>query len=114
TNKLGEVTNSPWTLDWSNVVLGSYQLSAVATDNEQAVTVSVPVAIAVVSNQPPSVSLLSPAEGQVFFRPAPVVLQAGASDSDGFISRVEYFEGNNKLGEATNAPYTVVWSNAPL
>src|SRR5439155_9605302 len=38
---------------------------------------------------------------------------ATASDSDGFISRVEFFADSLKLGEATNSPYTLIWSNAP-
>src|SRR2546426_11223806 len=42
-----------------------------------------------------------------------VVLSATASDSDGFISRVGFFADGLKLGEATNSPYTLVWSNAP-
>jgi len=114
TNKLGELTNAPWTLVWSNVVLGSYVLSAVATDNEQSTTVSPSVAVTVVSNQPPTVSLLSPTNGQVFLRPSNIVIQASANDPDGFVSRMEFFQGSVKLGEATNAPFTLNWSNAPL
>jgi len=114
TNKLGELTNSPWTLVWSNVVQGSYQLSAVATDNDQTTNISSAVAIAVVSNQPPTVSLLSPTNGQIFFRPGDIVFEADANDADGLISRVEFFQGSVKLGEATNAPFTLIWSNPPL
>ncbi len=114
TNKLGELTNAPWSLVWSNVTLGSYQLRAVATDNDQAVTASTNVSITVVSNQPPIVALTNPVDGQTFFRPAAILLATTATDPDGFISRVEFYEGANKLGEATNAPFSFMWSNAPL
>ena len=52
--KLGEITNSPYTLLWSNVSSGSYQLTAIATDNAGATTLSAPVTItvAVVAPQP--------------------------------------------------------------
>src|SRR6185369_11534786 len=45
TNKLGEVTNSPYTFIWSNVVSGAYRLTAKAADSNGATTVSAPVAI---------------------------------------------------------------------
>ena len=52
--KVGETTTSPYTVLWSNVVSGSYQLTALATDNSGATTLSAPVAIsaAVVAPQP--------------------------------------------------------------
>ena len=45
--KLGEATNSPYSINWSNPASGSYQLTAVATDNGGATTVSAPVTILV-------------------------------------------------------------------
>src|SRR5439155_23514973 len=36
-----------------------------------------------------------------------------ASGSDGTIAKVEFFQGNTKLGQSSNAPYALVWSNAP-
>src|SRR5204863_139829 len=46
--------------------------------------------------------------------PANIIFQALANDPDGFISRVEFYEGTVKLGETTNSPFTFTWSNAPL
>jgi hypothetical protein len=43
TTSLGQVTASPYTLQWANPPSGSYQLTAVATDNLGATTVSAPV-----------------------------------------------------------------------
>jgi hypothetical protein len=52
--KLGESMNTPYTMLWSDVVSGPHQLTAVATDNAGATTLSAPVAItaAVVAPQP--------------------------------------------------------------
>ena len=47
TNKVGEITTSPWTAFWSNAVSGSYVLTALATDNAGATTVSAPVSVSV-------------------------------------------------------------------
>ena len=42
--------------------------------------------------------------------PATIQLKAAADDPDGTISKVEFFEGNNKLGEDTSYPYSITWS----
>ena len=56
--KLGQVTPSPYALVWANVVSDTCQLTAVATDNGGATTVSAPVAVSVtVVPQPVSLSI---------------------------------------------------------
>ena len=55
-------------------------------------------------NQVPSVVLTSPANGAQFTAPASITLNANASDPDGTIARVEFYNGSTKLGQATAAP----------
>jgi len=62
-------------------------------------------------NNPPVVSITSPASGATFTAPATITITASASDNDGSVSKVEFFNGGTKLGEATAAPYTYTWSN---
>jgi hypothetical protein len=64
-------------------------------------------------NNPPSVTLLAPINGAVFTAPTNILLSANASDPDGTISKVEFFQGATKLGETNNAPYQFSWSNVP-
>jgi len=45
TNKVGEISVSPWTAFWNNSVSGSYVLTAVAADNAGATTISAPVSV---------------------------------------------------------------------
>jgi hypothetical protein len=47
TNKVGEVSASPWTALWTNAVPGAYVLTAVAADNTGATTLSAPVSVSV-------------------------------------------------------------------
>jgi chitinase len=61
-------------------------------------------------NQPPTVSLTSPANGATFKSPAKLTLAATATDSDGTVTRVEFFNGATKLGEDTTAPYAIQWN----
>ena len=110
TNSLGVVTNMPVTyitnrqgvvpikntsfsLTWSNVPLGDYVLTAVATDNDGATTASQPVNISVVTNLPPQVKLIAPYNGATYFAPATVGICAAAKDPDGTVVSVEFFEG---------------------
>jgi hypothetical protein len=62
------------------------------------------------ANTAPSVSLTSPANGAIFTSPAKVSLAAIASDADGRVARVEFFNGTAKLGEDTSAPYSIQWN----
>jgi hypothetical protein len=43
--KIGEATAAPYAISWSNATSGAYQLTARATDNEGAATVSAPVSV---------------------------------------------------------------------
>ena len=67
-----------------------------------------------VFNQAPVVGLTSPTNGATFTVPVNITLTATGADFDGVIVRVEFYEGDIKIGEATNAPYSFIWSNAPV
>jgi hypothetical protein len=72
----------------------------VATDNRGLATTSSAVSITVNSpNVPPSVALTAPANGAVFTAPSSFQLAAAASDSDGTVTKVEFFQDTTKLGE---------------
>jgi hypothetical protein len=63
------------------------------------------------SNQPPSVNISSPVNGATFTSPANITINATASDADGSVSKVEFFNGTTKLGEDISSPYSFSWSN---
>jgi len=60
------------------------------------------------SNVPPTVSLVS--SGVNLIAPAITTLTATATDSDGTIAKVEFFQGATKLGEATTFPFVYAWT----
>jgi len=64
-------------------------------------------------NQLPSIRLTAPAGGASFHTGDSVTLTAAASDSDGTVQRVEFFQGNISLGKVTSNPYTLTWQNVP-
>jgi hypothetical protein len=65
------------------------------------------------SNSSPSVTLTQPTDGATFAAPATVNLAATASDPDGTVTKVEFFNGSTKLAEDTTAPYSFTWSGVP-
>jgi regulation of enolase protein 1 (concanavalin A-like superfamily) len=63
------------------------------------------------SNQIPTVAITSPASGATVTEPASVTIRANASDSDGSIDRVEFFEGTRLVGTDTTSPYSATVAN---
>jgi hypothetical protein len=61
-------------------------------------------------NVPPTVSLTAPANHATFTAPASVTISANAADSDGTITKVEFYQGGTKLGEDATSPYGITWS----
>ena len=62
-------------------------------------------------NIPPTVSITSPLNDTIFAQDANVVIDANASDIDGSVAKVEFYQGTTKLGEDTNSPYSYAWNN---
>jgi beta-glucanase (GH16 family) len=62
------------------------------------------------TNVAPSVSLTSPANNATFTAPGSITISANASDSDGTISSVAFYNGATLLGTDTSAPYSYAWT----
>lgn len=61
------------------------------------------------ANVSPAVSITSPVNGAEL--PAgDILIEAGASDTDGAVDTVEFYEGANYLGEDTSSPYSFNWT----
>jgi uncharacterized protein (DUF2141 family) len=64
-------------------------------------------------NQLPAVSISSPSKNTSFNSPASITIDAVATDPDGSIIKVEFFQGNIKIGEKVTAPYSYTWKEVP-
>jgi uncharacterized repeat protein (TIGR02059 family) len=109
--KLGERTTAPWSFTWKEVPAGTYTITAAATDNSNSRVISQPVTVvvekAVVAvNQLPTVVISSVVDNDYFRAPATITLSASATDPDGSVIMVEYFNGTEKLGESTTPPFS--------
>jgi hypothetical protein len=61
-------------------------------------------------NQAPTVSITSPANNATYNAPASVSVTASASDTDGTIASVTFYQGSTQIGQATGSPYTINWT----
>jgi chitinase len=43
-----------------------------------------------------------------------VTIEAAAGDADGNVVRVEFYAGATKIGEDTQAPFSLTWTGAPV
>lgn len=64
------------------------------------------------TNTPPSVSLTAPANNSAFCQRTAISLTAAASDTDGSVTKVEFYDGTTLLGTDTSSPYTYTWTTA--
>jgi len=56
----------------------------------------------------PSISITNPSD-EANLPAGDIFIEVTASDSDGFVAAVEFYEGSNYLGEDTTAPYSFTW-----
>jgi hypothetical protein len=59
------------------------------------------------ANSPPMVTITNPSSSATLSAPASLVLRATASDTDGTVTNVQFFQGAVSLGNATASPYSV-------
>jgi hypothetical protein len=60
----------------------------------------------------PDLSITRPADGMSYPTGASVAITAAALDTNITLTKVEFFANGTKIGEATSAPFTFVWTGA--
>jgi len=99
-----------WQLDWTNLNVGYYTVSARAFDNEGANNSSLPVTFEV-TNVPPVISITQPLDG-VVRAPGPVEVLVEASDANGSIAEISLFaDGTQLTSAAGQASLAYSWLN---
>ena len=95
----------------SGLASGTYQFASSTTNSAGQTFSSAVVTITV--NATPAVTLTAPAAGASYTAPATVTLRANASDSDGSVAKVEFYNGSTLLATDISAPYGHTWSGVP-
>lgn len=105
TTPLGSVAVSPYNLA-TTLGTGSHSLTAIATDNLGLSATSSVVTVTVnAANQPPSVTITNPVDNAVFGITDGIVIGANATDADGTVTNVQFFEGAILLRSVATSPF---------
>lgn len=106
-------TNAPyqWTINGASV--GSQNIRVEARDNSNATSqTAINISVVAAANVPPTISLISPTNGQIFTEGTSINVTASANDSDGSIVSVEFFYNGNLQSTDNTAPYA--WTTPNL
>ena len=104
--------NSP-TPQLSNLVEGVYRIQLAVTAGEKTAKDQLYLIVNTTGNHPPSVRLERPENNTTFRENQDIVMEATASDLDGEVARVLFYQGNQQLAERNQAPYHYTWENVP-
>jgi len=112
-------TNGVYTLNYAaastgQVLIVTYTVNTMHDSDLGSISLQAASLVLIGTNKPPLVTLTAPVEDSNFNPSDTVVISADASDVDGAIAAVEFYDGRLKVGEATTAPYSVVWNNLSL
>jgi hypothetical protein len=66
------------------------------------------------TNLYPTIELTFPSDYSVFSAGLTITIAANVADADGFVDKVEFFCGNEKLGESNAEPWSFAWDNLPI
>ncbi len=110
-NLLSTDNVAPFEASWQ-ASAGNHTLYAIAVDDDSAETQSTSQAFTVAadSNVAPNVTLAPVADGLIVGDQ--VALSATATDSDGSVSKVEFYVDNQLLSTDTSLPYEASWTAA--
>jgi len=107
---IGTDTTFPYKAAWTPVALGTYSLTATATDNFGKKSTSAAVVLTVVTSTPPTVSITNPASNSTYGVGTPLTITAAAAASAGTIASVQFFVNGFALSTSTASPYSVQWT----
>jgi hypothetical protein len=99
-------------MGWSGDANGAQNPLSIALNSNKVITAA--FSSTAPTNTPPTVLVTNPLAGATFTIPVAISLGASASDSDGTIIRVEFYDGGTFISSVTNAPYTLSWSNVTV
>ncbi|MDB5272596.1 MAG: hypothetical protein JWO58_963 [Chitinophagaceae bacterium] len=65
------------------------------------------------ANVPPTVSLIAPTN-TAYTAPASITISANANDSDGTISKVDFYYGSTLISSDNSSPYSISWTGVAV
>lgn len=103
----------------SGLVEGIYSVKLTVTNTDlRTDNTDLLILVTNTTNALPTVSLVTPTNNATFTEGNPVSITANASDFDGTIQKVDFYQNNTLISSDTDAPYSATWNpvagNYPL
>ena len=98
----------------SNLVEGVYKCKLIVSDGTYQDSDEVLVLVSSSGNISPTISITSPSNNATFKENEEITISTTASDLDGSVVLVEFFNGTTKLGEDNSAPFSFIWTDASI
>jgi len=108
---IGTSETTPFSFAWTDASTGMKEITAHAYDNNNGKSVSEKITINVSLNVPPTVSITNLTGGAVYQEASNIEISVSAVDTDGTISKVEFYANDNLIGETSTMPYTLNWDS---
>jgi len=110
--QIGTDATAPYIQNWTPTAAGTYELQAIAMDDENQSTSSqtVTIEVGVGLNQAPEIIITSPLAFEESFDLNPITLSADASDFDGSINKVLFYAGGSFAGSDYSEPFDITWT----
>jgi hypothetical protein len=102
------------------MAVGAYVGLAVCSHNTSSLCTSLIDSVSasfLATNMPPVISWVIPTNNSTFIQPNTITLTASATDADGTVTNVAFFNGATLLGNVTTGvgnQYSLTWSNAAV
>jgi len=104
---IGADTTTPYSVLFNLPPPGTYDLTAVATDNDGNSVTSGTITITSLVGDAPDILITSPSDPFFTLPGSDLTIEALASDPDGLITQVEFFVNGVSIGIVSAEPYTI-------
>ncbi len=98
----------------SNLEEGIYTFELFVSDGTYHSTDQVFIIVSETGNSLPTVFITSPENNASYEENRNIQITASASDLDGDITKVEFYDGTTKLGEDSTEPYSFLWGDVSI
>jgi hypothetical protein len=103
------IHNGPAQVSFSVNAGTTYQI---AVDGQSGFSGNISLRLA--PTQAPIITITSPTNSAVFYGAPSIPIVVSASDPDGTVARVDFYDHSSLIGSRTNAPFTFTWTNPPF
>ncbi|MBB3698196.1 carbohydrate-binding protein [Flammeovirga yaeyamensis] len=112
---IGSLTEAPYEMKWMSGTADTYTVKAVATDNdggEASDEMNIQLNEVIPENELPTITLSTSDNATSYTVNDEITFETAVADTDGTITKVEFFINNESIRSVSEAPFEMKWSSA--